>query len=419
MTDLAAQTDTDWKDDPQFLSAWKATKRRTLEEVWQARYSPLFHGVPLAARRDDSLAGALAYAEKTILEEGETLSERARRLEEQENRGRNRSRRSKYSVQGALGKDDAGRFVIAPWANAATLFSLECAKALYERGAEKKAQRRLACTVLWAKRSCPNGHQWRVPYGCGGRYCPLCGPRRTRELLAELIATLTSVVKDIRTRNRSAVVASIDFTWPNTGQMPSRAEIQRFNRCIKKCFRILEKRFKFTRQDYGVVFSDEFGGSNSNLHAHCVYVGPWIPQSKRSKQLSKAWAKATGGIARIASIKLQPDLPSALAHAVKYSAKYVELSTPQRLAELEVAFHGVRRIHRLARFHGVTKTAAENQLDFCLCPLCRAPLGEIGEWVPQDQLRDVPGLEEFVLRQRAIQSAPRSDLVPAGPGPPG
>jgi hypothetical protein len=401
--------ESDWKD-PRFISSWNATRRKTLEQKWEEQYKPLFDGVPLAARKDETVPGVLAFAEFAI-REGETLTERNRRLEHDENRrcGRNRSRRSTYSVQNAIGKDDKGDFVIVEWARRATPQSQECAKYLYEAGLEKKAQRRIACDVLWAVRPCPNNHRWKVGYQCGNRYCQNCGPKRVSKVLAEAIAKLRPVAEDIRASNRSAVVASIDFTWRNTGRMPDRNEIRFFNACIKKCFRILAKKFRFTRRDYGLMWCNEFGGSNTNLHAHGVYVGPWIPQTKQKKELSKAWEKATGGLAKIASIKLKKDFAMAVAHAVKYPAKFVERSTPERLAQLERAFHGVRRLHNLARFYNVVAPEVENQLDFCTCPICKAPLQEITEWVPADQVANVPDLEVFVKRQSVL----------AGAGPPG
>jgi len=405
MATLPVQSsDADWKD-PRFVSSWKATRLRTLEECWQQQWKPLFDGIPLAARRDESLPGVFSYIEKTILLEGETLVERARRIEETEDRGKNRSRRSAYSVQSAIGKDDAGDFVIVEWAKCATPVSIECAKYLYEIGLEKKAQRRIACATLWAVRNCANRHKWKLSYQCGNRYCQNCGPRRANKMLGESVANLTPVAAAIHEQNRSAVTASIDFTWRNTGKMPDREEIRFFNSCIKKCFRILEKQFGFTRRDYGVMWCDEFGGKNTNLHAHGVYVGPWIPQTTRNKQLSKAWAKATGGLATIASIKLRPELAGAVAHAVKYPAKYIAASAPERLAELELAFHGVRRLHKLARFYKVEIQEPENQLDFCACPICHSPLSEIVEWVPLDHVRDVPDLEQFVLRGRTLIGA--------------
>jgi len=416
MATCPVHSDSDWKN-PRFLTSWKATRRKTLEQRWEDNYKPLFDGAALAARRDPTLAGVLAFARGTLLAEGESLCDRARRLEQEESRrGNNRSRRSTYAVQNAIGKDDAGDFVIADWARAATPNSQECSKFLYEIGLTKKAQRRIACYVLWGKRPCPNGHKWKVAYQCGNRYCQNCGPRRIQKLQAESMAKFAPVVADIRAKNKSAVVASIDFTWRNTGQMPGKKEIRFFNSCIKKCFRLLARRYGFTRNDYGLLFCDEFGGSNTNLHAHGVYVGPWLPQTKAEKQLSKAWAKATGGLASIVSIKLRPNFASGIAHAVKYPAKYVESSTPARLAQLEVAFHGVRQIHTLARFYNVKRQEVEDELDFCSCPICDAPLPEIMEWVPFAEVRHLPDLEAFVRRKhKAIMDQDRPP--PAGSSP--
>jgi hypothetical protein len=407
--------DDDWKN-PQFISAWKATRLQNLEQIWEAKYKPLFVGLPLAERRDTTLPGTFAFIEKTLLHEGESLTERAHRLEATEGRGRNRSRRSTYSVNCAIGKDDAGEFVIAEWARAATPNSIECAKFLYEIGLEKKAQRRIACTVLWAARHCPSWHRWRVAYQCGNRYCQNCGPRRARKLQGESLNKLTPVTADIREKNKSAVIAAVDFTWRNTGRMPDAEEVRLFNACIRKCFRILKKRFRFKTSEFGFMWCDEFGGKNTNLHAHGIYVGPWIPQGKRNKQLSRAWAEATGGIAKIAYIKLRPDLAGAIAHAVKYPAKYIERSEPARLALLESVFHRVRRFHSIGRFYGAKKQDVEDQLDFCSCPICQAPLSDIVEWVPLAKLSHLPDLEAFILNESSSnERAPPVRSLPMAP----
>jgi len=115
---------------------------------------------------------------------------------------------------------------------------------------------------------------------------------------------------------------------------------------------------------------DEFGSGNSNLHAHGVYVGPYLPQ----KLLSQWWNEITGG-SFIVSIKAAPSFEKALSHSLKYPSKFWD-APPSRLVELEVAFHKVRRFHTLARFYNPPETQNEPGMESDAkdeakrCPFC-------------------------------------------------
>jgi hypothetical protein len=95
---------------------------------------------------------------------------------------------------------------------------------------------------------------------------------------------------------------------------------------------------------------DEFGSGNSNLHAHGVYAGPYLPQ-----HLLSAWWQEITGDSYIVSIKPAMSFDKALSHALKYPSKFWD-APPLRLAELEKAFHKVRRFHTLARFYNPPET---------------------------------------------------------------
>jgi hypothetical protein len=56
----------------------------------------------------------------------------------------------------------------------------------------------------------------------------------------------------------------------------------------------------------------------------------------------------------------------ALGHALKYTGKHVLRSDGKRLAELEAAFHGVRRVHTLGLFYHADLSSA-CQREFCGC----------------------------------------------------
>ena len=121
---------------------------------------------------------------------------------------------------------------------------------------------------------------------------------------------------------------------------------------------------------YGFLWCDEFGGFdarkqsyNTNLHAHGVYVGPYIDQ----QLVASIWAsiRAEKDGAKIVWIRKQriDGAPTtflagerhrfirALGHALKYTGKHVSRSDGTRLANLEIAFHGVRRVHARGLFY--------------------------------------------------------------------
>ena len=67
--------------------------------------------------------------------------------------------------------------------------------------------------------------------------------------------------------------------------MPTSREIREFNQDIRICIRKALKELNIHSNRYGLLWCDEFGGFdqkkntyNTNLHAHGVYVGPYIPQ---------------------------------------------------------------------------------------------------------------------------------------------
>ncbi len=158
--------------------------------------------------------------------------------------------------------------------------------------------------------------------------------------------------------------------------------MRRLNDCIKKFCRTIERRYGIARSAYGLAYCDELGGGNTNAHAHGVYVGPWLPQSKERKELSKLWAEITRDGSFIISIKYAKSFAAALYHAVKYPAKLISSSSPGRLADLEAVFHRVRRFHTLAAFYNpksdpteAKPASPEDSLRHC--PVCNELLSEI------------------------------------------
>lgn len=280
------------------------------------------------------------------------------------------------------------------------------------RGLLAKAKRLIFCCRIGRRVDCTKSpqHVFFQPYRCRNRYCESCGPSWFRQKFSELLAALGPVVEHIlhegRKRGRKMVIAKIDFTVPNTGKMPSREFVRKFHADLRRFWRALERRFGISRQEYGFAGCDEFGGGNTNLHRHCLYVGPKLPQSKARKELSALWSEIRGETSFV-SIKYAQSFWSALAHALKYPAKFLSASGPVRLAELEATFHRTRRFSAGGAFYNV-KPLHEPGDDSPIgeCPLCGSRLLEVVEgWIPRFALeaesrRDVDEVRREVGRRR-------------------
>jgi hypothetical protein len=287
-----------------------------------------------------------------------------------------------------------------------------------------KAKRQAWCGIVGHRMDCSKpgcGKKLFKPHDCGLRYCPRSGPKAFRELYLKHIGRLSIVVEDLlRHRDgdcRPRVIAQIDITRRNTGRMPSPDHVRAFNKKVRKLFRRIERELGILRRDYGFAWMDEFGSGNSNLHAHGVYVGPYLPQ----KLLSQWWHEITGD-SFIISIKAASSFEKALSHALKYPSKFWD-APPERLVELEKAFHKIRRFHALARFYNPPETRNEPGMESDAkdeakrCPFCgshlRTPAGKRG-WAWVSDLRR----EGRIDLEEARIAANRAKAFTEGTAPP-
>jgi len=209
-------------------------------------------------------------------------------------------------------------------------------------GLYSKGKRRLLCGRIGRRLDCmaSEHHRFFSPYMCRCRYCETCGPNWFREKFSDMVAALDPVVERLQhrqqtRRRREIVVAKLDFTVPKTNAMPTPAFVRKFHKDVHRFWRAAERRFGISpnltveqikkrreirqalrdlatppeikaklrielrhliqeAQCYGWAGCDEFGGGNTNLHRHCVYVGPKLPQSKARKELSALWSEIRG-----------------------------------------------------------------------------------------------------------------------------
>jgi len=236
-----------------------------------------------------------------------------------------------------------------------------------------------------------------------------------------------------RSRPGEFVIAKIDITVRSFGRMRSNEEVRQFNSDVRKLFRAVEKEFGLTYPkrlrvkdhlaprrgprpgDYGVIWTDEFGGKstrpgragNTNLHAHAVYCGPYIPQ----RWLSEQWARIRGDGSKIVSIKKARSFRAGLYHALKYAGKFLS-SDPTRLAELEFTFNRVRRVHTMAGFYNAIPKDSAPKAASLPCPVCGGLMLEAsGPLRPVDHFKKL-GIPDFeltcreVARQRVLAGSP-------------
>jgi hypothetical protein len=255
----------------------------------------------------------------------------------------------------------------------------------------RKANRLANCGVTGRRLDCsdhPEEHRFFGRFNCGVRYCRSCGTRIFAELFGKYVGLWPIVERMVVTPGfRSAnVIATLDFTAVNLDRMPTPEEIREFNQDVRTCVRLITERLEVSSKEYGFLWCDEFGGwdlkkeaYNTNLHAHGVFVGPYIPYELLLETWVSLRAKKDG--ARGVFIKKQKldDQPfdtserehrrfaRAVGHALKYTGKHVLRSDGKRLAELEAAFHGVRRVHTMGVFYHADVSCKAS------CDLCAKP----------------------------------------------
>jgi hypothetical protein len=434
----------DWKN-PIDVSQWRATRKKRVQEVWGEEFKPLLIGVALAADRkeiDPELKAEMAASFDQAQQEGETFSARAYRTGD---KGTAESSVRAWSVPALLGKDSEGVLILSAIARRASPEKIDKAKAMFCMGLDHKSQRELACGVLGGEVKCRNGHSFLAGYECGNRYCKTCGPQRANEVFAKYIGRIRLKASKLldcgrpicgecewwrdnptKTKNSDGtardlphwpppmngnrprvVVAQIDFVIPNRRELVEADQVRRLNRWIKKFGRAIEREYGISRRDYGILFCDELGGNNTNIHAHGIYTGPFLPQKR--KELSRLWARVTGIAGAQLMIKKAEKIEQALFHAIKYPAKFAAVADPFRLATLEKVFHRVRRVHGLAGFYNAPEPDDEStdQGENRKCPACGEKLSEPKFWtaitaLQKMGLRDIGAIRREVGKNRVL-----------------
>ncbi len=242
-------------------------------------------------------------------------------------------------------------------------FRSQVAQILIDKGLEQKAYRYLDCGRTGYRLRCEGeeGHEFFSAFHCDLRFCPSCAPRRFAKLFAKHAPVLEHVRRDTRPGFR---LREITLTSSNTGQL-ARERIREFNKNVKRTVQRLMGRMR----GWGAIWVAEVGFNNTNLHAHVLVYGPYIEQDC----LAATWREVSGNqVVWIQQARGRG--PKALLHVLKYVSKPPS-DKPEILGQLEVAFHGTRRVHAVGVFYSFV--AAEEDLEeagWKNCPKCGAIL---------------------------------------------
>lgn len=262
----------------------------------------------------------------------------------------------------------------------------QVADELRARGLGKKAIRFENCWRKAHPQSCerkPFEHRYFERFRCGLRFCRTCAPFERKRLKAKYLPVVLKVIEEHAGTLSEFVLARVTFTVRSTSEVPSPKQVRLMNECVKRTLRrVLGKR------KYGFLFRDEFGfelrghtaervAGGLNFHLHGLYLGPFLPWELVRDTWMQETAHTFGEPSRGFYISMTPgwraDPEQAARHALNHMLKYLSKPpavSPERIADLERAVHGVREVHALGLFYGV-KIPKEKHSGH-LCPACKA-----------------------------------------------
>lgn len=261
-----------------------------------------------------------------------------------------------------------------------------------------------------------------VPYHCDLRACAYCAAQRAARVSAQYAEILNGEVLSLPTehrRGRGWKLVTLTRRNPG-GWNPDRLyrQVRETRRLATEFWHETWGRYRKERRradDVGVgaIYSLEVSPSGM-VHVHMLLWGRYWPKD----ELVETWRRLCGDGSYIVDVRavdvpVTSDPREALADAVREVLKYAtkDLDTgkgadPEKIAALEYAFHGTRRLTALGIFYGhVADYPLEDLVEsWVLCPVCLAP-GHVG------QLRS-PRSVAHDLEHRTAAWHPFFDLPP-------
>ena len=237
----------------------------------------------------------------------------------------------------------------------------QVADVLIENGLRPKANRFLQCSRFANLYECEGDdkHKLFSPVYCDLRYCPRCGGRQFARLIEKYLPIVKTIIAQKRPGHRLRLIT---LTSRNTGTLTPE-QIKRLNLDTKKTL----KRLLSKDSSCGAIWCDEVGYENTNLHAHVLLYGPYIAQD----DLARVWNEVSGN--QVVHIR---DASGCGWKELLYMLKYVSKppgKDPQFIGSLEVAFHGVRRVHAIGVFYNFSGDDTDSEKsEWSKCPHCGA-----------------------------------------------
>jgi hypothetical protein len=159
----------------------------------------------------------------------------------------------------------------------------------------------------------------------------------------------------------------LTLTTANTGALVH-ANIETMYRNVKETLRVLFSKVK----GWGGITVLEVGFNNWNLHAHILVWCPFVEQ----KQLARVWSSVSGN--QVVWIKEERVSGR---RALLYMLKYVSKPPSDKasmIGQLEVAFHGSRRVFCYGLFYNFTGAQTDGEdSKWMECPKCGAQLERV------------------------------------------
>lgn len=277
---------------------------------------------------------------------------------------------------------------------------------IHELGMTGKAKRYAACGRMGFTADCReiDAHRFKQIFRCGCRYCADCGPGTMAALTNRHLPAILAFLEGEPIR-RGWTLAQITLTVGADGEQVRPAQVRQFNRRVRKLFRLIHERHLYqpgarvpAGARLGLIWCDEFGfetrghrkqrtAHGRNLHCHGIYYGPLL-EWERVRDLWRELTGATGCyVQQLPGWKnrqagctgWRAAVGKALYHCLKYASK-PPAATPERIAELEWAFHRVRRFHAVGAFYNLPKPAPAEAASRAghpgssECPLCGGAL---------------------------------------------
>jgi hypothetical protein len=237
---------------------------------------------------------------------------------------------------------------------------------LIEHELFSKANRYMECSRYAHLYQCKGEkrHDLFSPIYCDLRFCPSCAPRQ----FARLIEKYEPVLKAVSAQKKVGFqIREITLTTRNTGSLTPE-QIKKFNLDVKTILKSL----MHDVDGWGAIWCDEVGFNNTNLHAHILLYGPFIPQER----LAEVWNEISGHEV-VYITKARRSGGRALIHLLKYVSK-PPANDPNLIGLLEVAFHGTRRVHALGLFYNFVGEDTDHiHSEWENCPHCGAELTKL------------------------------------------